>query len=132
MLEGGCHCGAVRYEARGEPFEPALCHCVDCRRVSGAPALAWFTVLARDFSYTGAAPARYVSSDRAMREFCNRCGAQITFIQNDMAGRQIDVTTASLDAPEAVPPAQNIFVHSRIAWMRTIDALPERAGDYAP
>ena len=131
MLTGGCHCGALRYEARGEPFEPALCHCVDCRRVSGAPALAWFTVRAADFAYTRGAPARYASSTRAAREFCGLCGAQITFAQQELAGAQIDVTTASLDHPEAVPPAQHIFVHSRLAWMRGLDTLPERAGDFS-
>ena len=36
-ITGGCHCGAVRYEAEGEALTHALCHCVDCRRHAGAP-----------------------------------------------------------------------------------------------
>ena len=43
MLAGGCYCGAVRYETRGEPIERALCHCSICRATTGAPAVvgAW-------------------------------------------------------------------------------------------
>ena len=131
MLTGGCHCRAVRYEAGAAPFEPVLCHCTDCRAVSGAPAVAWFTVRAEDFRYVAATPARYAASSRAVREFCGVCGAQITFTEHRYAGEQLDVTTASLDDPEAVPPEHNIFVHSRLAWMTRLDALPDRAGDLA-
>ena len=34
---GGCLCGAVRYEATGDPIVTGYCHCADCRRNSGAP-----------------------------------------------------------------------------------------------
>jgi hypothetical protein len=129
VLTGGCHCQAVRYEVAGAPFEPVLCHCTDCRAVSGAPALAWFTVRTGEFRYVIGAPKRYASSPRAVREFCDTCGAQLTFTENALAGRQFDVTIASLDDPEAVRPAQHIFVHSRLSWMSGLDTLPQRAGD---
>ena len=35
---GGCRCGAVRFEASGEPFCATYCHCSDCRTAPGAPA----------------------------------------------------------------------------------------------
>jgi len=122
----------VRYEVRGEAFEPALCHCADCRGVSGAPAMAWFSVKTSAFRYIRGAPARYRSSGRAVREFCGACGTQISFAEDDLAARQMDVATASLDDPEAAPPIANIFVRSRIGWMKLIQALPEMAGDFAP
>jgi hypothetical protein len=31
-ITGGCHCGAIRYEAEGQALTHALCHCTDCRR----------------------------------------------------------------------------------------------------
>ena len=44
MLTGGCFCGRVRYEARGPAFNRTSCHCSICRRTSGAPFVAWFSV----------------------------------------------------------------------------------------
>jgi hypothetical protein len=33
---GGCLCGAVRYEAEGEPVFAGHCNCADCRKASGS------------------------------------------------------------------------------------------------
>ena len=41
MVTGGCHCGAIRYQAEGEARTHALCHCRDCRRHAGAPMVGW-------------------------------------------------------------------------------------------
>lgn len=123
MLTGGCHCGRVRYQAHGEPFERALCHCTLCRDTTGAPAVAWFTIKESDLRLEGEMVA-YASSDHAERRFCGRCGTQVTFKDADY-GDRIDVTTASLDDPEAVPPAEQIFVRSRLAWMADAAHLPD-------
>ena len=40
-LEGGCQCGAIRYQISGEPVMAAICHCAMCRRANAAPAVAW-------------------------------------------------------------------------------------------
>jgi hypothetical protein len=39
ILTGGCLCGAVRYQAEGEPLYAGFCYCEDCRRASGAGAV---------------------------------------------------------------------------------------------
>ncbi len=125
MLIGGCYCGAVRYEAGGEPIERALCHCAICRATTGAPAVAWFTIQRADFRYTRGAPAAFASTPQATREFCATCGTQLSFVHSDYAGRRIDITTASLDNPEAAPPVEHIWTKSRLGWMSDLDRLPE-------
>jgi hypothetical protein len=97
-LQGGCMCGAVRYEASGEPFNATLCHCVDCRRASGAPALAWFSVRGDALRWTRGMPARNASSPGVERLFCARCGTQLTW-HGAGAADEIDVTLCSLDDP---------------------------------
>lgn len=131
VLTGGCHCGAVRYEAKPQPGHRALCHCTDCRKVSGAPALAWFTAATDDFAFTAGTPIRYASSERAVRQFCGACGTQLTFAEHAYGGERVDVATASLDDPEAQAPTLHIYTKSRLGWMRGLDALPERGGDIA-
>ena len=36
VLEGGCHCGAVKYElSRDKPLMSKYCHCEDCQVMHG-------------------------------------------------------------------------------------------------
>jgi hypothetical protein len=122
-LQGGCMCGAVRYEASGEPFNLTLCHCVDCRRASGAPALAWFSVPMDALRWTRGTPARNPSSPGVERLFCSQCGTQLTW-HGDSAPDEIDVTTCSLDDPDALPPADHTFHAQRVRWLHLSDLLP--------
>jgi hypothetical protein len=124
MLAGGCYCGAVRYEAGGAPYDRTNCHCSICRRTTGAPFVTWFSVLRSEFQFVSGAPTRFRSSARGTRSFCAHCGTQLSF-EHDDAGDEIDVTTCSLDDPEALPPEDNTRTSSRLRWVQLADGLPE-------
>jgi hypothetical protein len=34
---GGCACGQLTFRTQGEPKRVGLCHCMTCRKISGAP-----------------------------------------------------------------------------------------------
>lgn len=40
MIEGGCHCGSVRFSVAEQPVFSTVCHCRDYQKQSGAPFLA--------------------------------------------------------------------------------------------
>jgi hypothetical protein len=122
MLTGGCYCGAVRYETDADPFDETACHCSICRRTTGAPFLAWFSVRRSGFRFTEGTPARFRSSARAVRAFCARCGTQIAFERDDLPG-EIDVATCSLDEPDRVPPRDHIYTSSKPVWVKLDDGL---------
>jgi hypothetical protein len=122
-LRGGCSCGTVRYEADDEPFHLTLCHCTDCRRAAGAPAVAWFSVRAQALRWTHGAPATHRSSPHVERGFCGRCGTALSY-RNDAYPDEIDVTTCSLDDPEGVPPRDHTFASHRLNWLKLADDLP--------
>jgi hypothetical protein len=123
MLKGGCFCGQVRYEAGGEPFHATVCHCAMCRRVAGAPMVAWFSVPRIEYRIVAGTPARFASSERAERTFCPRCGTPLTFEAHRYPD-EIDITTASLDDPEAIPPADQTQTTARLPWVEHIPELP--------
>ncbi len=115
MLTGGCFCGSVRYAVTGTPFNATNCHCSICRRTTGAPFVAWFSVPLEEFRSTQGEPQRFHSTPDGLRSFCGRCGSQLTF---QHAGRdEIDVTTCSLDHPETIPPRDNTHTSSRLDWV---------------
>jgi hypothetical protein len=123
MLQGGCYCGAVRYVVEGETFHHTLCHCSDCRRIAGAPAVAWFSARMPELRFTRGNPATFRSSEHVLRGFCATCGTTLSF-QDDRHPEEIDIATASLDDPNAAAPRDHTFVQDRLAWMPMSDDLP--------
>jgi hypothetical protein len=122
-LSGGCACGAVRYDITGTPYHRTLCHCADCRRAAGAPAVAWFSVRAHELAWVRGTPALHRSSPPVERAFCGRCGTQLAY-RNDACPGEVDVTTCSLDDPEAAPPEDHTFASRRLRWLHLADGLP--------
>ena len=122
-VEGGCLCGAVRYRASGPPSGITICHCATCRRASGAPLVAWSEFPAGGLNFTRGVAVRYASSPGVERTFCGRCGTQLTYLRQD-APDSIDLTLASLDDPEVVPPEDHTWTTSRLCWIKLSDGLP--------
>lgn len=123
MLHGGCLCGGIRYETAGAPFHESVCHCSMCRRASGAPAVAWFSVKRGALRIVAGSPAWYRSSAKAERGFCAGCGSPL-FYRSSLLQDEIDITTASLDDPALVPPQDQIYTATKIPWVAAMESLP--------
>jgi hypothetical protein len=113
--EGGCLCGAIRYRVTAAPTALVLCHCRTCRKAAGAPSLAWAIFRAADFAFTKGNPATYSSSPGVKRGFCSRCGTTLTYASADHPD-VADVTTATLDDPDAFTPDREIWLEEKIVW----------------
>ena len=125
--EGGCLCGAVRYEVSGEPVTVALCHCSMCRRSSAAPAVAWALFDQGGLRFVSGKPAAYASSPGVERAFCARCGTPLTFRADFLPGL-VDVTVGSMDAPATLPPRMHMWAAKQLPWLLLADSLPRHEG----
>jgi hypothetical protein len=112
-LEGGCHCGEVRYQVAEMPIATAICHCVSCRRIAGADRVAWAVNNDNAFAVTKGEPCVYASSECVERTFCSDCGTTLTYRNSPDS---IDVTLASLDDPEALPPTKEVWCQNHLSW----------------
>jgi hypothetical protein len=119
---GGCLCSAVRYRVTGRPQGTSLCHCVSCRRSTGGPSLAWAIFPEDKVEISAGELAQHQSSPGVYRGFCRRCGTSLTYRRDNRPGL-FDVTTASLDDPEAFPPAVEIWLEEKLSWMAANPAL---------
>jgi len=122
-MEGGCFCGAIRYRIDGNPRRVAHCHCLHCRRTSGAPFVTWIDVSPERFRYLRGRPGNYESRPRVTREFCGDCGTQLTY-RNAEEPDSIDVTACSLDDPGGLRPQDHVWNDRRLPWVRIDDGLP--------
>lgn len=115
--QGGCQCGAVRYEVSGSPKHVALCHCEGCRKSAGAPAVAWAAFDEDSFALLQGQPTTFNSSGTAMRSFCSRCGTGIAYRNAEMLPGIVDIQSATLDDPSVFPVQCHIQTAERIDWM---------------
>jgi len=122
-MEGGCFCGALRYRIKGIPRRVTHCHCVHCRRTSGAPFVTWAEFSPAQFEFVTGTPGRCESRPKVTRQFCANCGTQLTYEHADEPGT-IDVTAASLDAPDAVHPEDHVWCDRMLPWVQLSDGLP--------
>ena len=123
MLNGGCLCGDIRYEAGAGAMHQSACHCSMCRRASGAPFVAWFSVPRLNLRWLQGRPSSYASSEHGTRSFCARCGTQLLF-EDDRYPEEVDLTTCSLDDPDRLAPQSHIYTATQVAWVKLDDGLP--------
>ncbi len=127
-MTGGCACGTVRYTLLSDPFDAGWCHCRTCQLNSGAPAMMFASVRARDLVFTEGKDQvrRFKSSNFGHRLFCGACGTPIA-MQVDHQPETIDFSATTLDDPAAVEPGFHIFWASRVPWFEPKDDLPRHA-----
>ena len=128
-FQGGCFCGAVRFEI-GEIFDAGYCHCSICRRFSGAPLALWAHAPARAFRITSGSPTGFASSDRWVRSFCATCGCPVYGRHPTPPADDSDlvcILTPSLDDPEAIRPTAHIWCGSALTHFAVDDDLPRFA-----
>lgn len=123
MVSGGCQCGAIRYEARGDPVYSALCHCSDCRKSAGAPMVGWALFPENMVTVTGN-PVAYRSSDNVTREFCGTCGSGLFYRNAVVFPGMVDIQTGTFDDPSALPPAIHVQFAEAASWMANAHELP--------
>ena len=123
--EGGCQCGAVRYRVSGTPVAATLCHCADCRRASGGTNVAWAVFDHDAFEWLSGTPADYISSPGIHWLFCKECGSTVGY-RRSKRPHHMDITTATLDDPDAFAPDVEIWVAEKIGWESLHPDLPKR------
>ncbi len=126
ILEGGCHCGSIRYQIHGDPIACGYCHCRDCQQTSGGPAQVWMAVASANFEITAGKPTVYESSEYGRRYFCPGCGSQLLFADARDSSLMFP-NAGTLYDPEGIAPAMHIWVDRRLSWFDPSQHLPSYA-----
>jgi len=120
--QGGCLCGAVRFEARGEPINVRICHCRNCQKAMGSPYLAR-ALFAQSALTVHGETASYPTSDRLDRVFCPKCGTRLFSWRRD--GSAAGVALATFHDRNAFAPTEHIWVSEKIGWVPLDDGLAQ-------
>lgn len=127
-FEGGCACGAIRYEVNAKPVLMLHCHCRDCQRSSGGPYASFVAVPKESVKLVKGTLAYYSSQSEAggqtRRGFCSACGCPIIGTP-DVAPHIMAIRVASLDDPSWFNPQMDVWTCDALSWDKMDPSVPK-------
>ena len=120
-LRGSCLCGAVKFEASGEPTKFFHCHCSRCRKATGTGHASNLFLQPGTLKWLdGAEQVRAFKLPEAKRftnNFCAICGSRLPRQPKD--ADTVIIPAGSLDEEAPIKPQARIFSGSRASWSCT-------------
>lgn len=131
-IDGGCHCGKVRFEAEVDPARVTLCHCSDCQALTGT-AFRTTVAAARDDIRIEGETRIYVktgeSGRRRFQHFCPDCGSHL-FVHGEGEGAEAwGIRWGGVRQREALIPRRQLWRRSAAAWVCDFADMPSAARD---
>jgi len=115
----------------------ALCHCLDCRKITGSTYSTNIIVPGDGFSVTSGSPKTFAkkadSGNEITSHFCGDCGSTLWRDGNTFGPNKV-IKVGVMDDVEALnaaKPAIELYVPERVSWLSGIsgaDQLKEMPG----
>jgi hypothetical protein len=115
---GGCLCGALRYEAEGEPKFSGHCYCADCRKASGSGFVPFMGFPSSAVRFSGESlkfTSRAANGNEAVRNSCPVCGS-LVFGGEVGKAKVFTIYAGSLDDPSLFHPTVAVFTQNHPTW----------------
>jgi hypothetical protein len=122
-MEGGCHCGSVRYRLVGEPRGLAVCHCRDCQRQSGSAFGMSLDVPTEAFRLLSGTLGTFTAMCDSGRTkecaFCTSCGTRI-YHQGTWG---MSVKAGTLDDTSGLQPKAHYWTKRKQPWVQIPESV---------
>jgi hypothetical protein len=126
-LQGGCLCGAVRFEVSGPILSAGYCHCTHCQKRTGTGSSANCRVAQADFQLLSGAEklSSYQHQVGVPKLFCAECGSAL-FSGDPFSDEQVAIRLGAFDADPGIRPRYRQFLDSAATWETVPDDSLER------
>jgi len=140
LLNGSCHCGAVKFSVEAYAPVPYLrCHCSICRKTAGGGGFAINLGAKADTLKVEGGDAITVFHARmdgmegsAERRFCSKCGSAL-WVYDDAWPELVHPFASAIDTPLPEPPEQvHMMLGSKASWVRDDSRPGEEKHDVYP
>jgi hypothetical protein len=133
---GGCACGAVRYEARGEPIFVNHCYCRLCQRQTGSVGVlnAFYEsdrVTVTQGELTEHTVEAGSGGDHTICR-CSDCGTAVFSYYPRVGRLGTGIRVGSFDDPDAFTPTAIVFTESKMPWVTPPEGIPAFERYYVP
>ena len=120
---GACHCGAVKFEARGTPSEVGLCHCIDCQKDTGAAFATFVAFKPAQVELSGKASAHFASSTHMRRYFYPTCGSSMYLTDASEDEELMYFNIGVFDDTHAFTPTYEIWTDRKLPWVPGFEGM---------
>ena len=143
LLEGSCHCRAVRFKVRSaHPYPFNLCYCSICRKTAGGGGYA--INLGADYQTLEIDGREHINVYRAKlrdgqaeerspaeRSFCARCGSPL-WVWDPRWPELVHPLASAIDTPLPTPPERtHLMLDSKAPWVEArADPQDKHFGGY--
>jgi hypothetical protein len=129
-VDGGCHCGRIRYEAKVDPEKVVICHCTDCQTLSGS---AFRTVVPTNegsFNLLSGEPKVYVktgeSGNKRVQTFCPECGTPIYSSTVGDHPKVVGLRVGTIRQRDQLIPGDQFWFRSAQPWLQDLPTIRKR------
>jgi hypothetical protein len=129
-IEGGCHCGGIRFEAEVDPAAVVICHCTDCQTFSGSAFRTVVLTKPGTFALLAGAPTVYVktaeSGSRRQQTFCPTCGTPLYSAPVSGDTTVVVLRVGTLHQRDRLAPRDQYWFRSSQAWLPSLSTIKKQ------
>ena len=132
MIRGSCLCGGIRFEYGRAVTQVGMCHCSQCRKVSGTASNAVIVVQEAELRWLAGEELRHTFSKPSgwRSTFCRVCGSPVP--QTLPRAAAYWVPAGLLDDDPGLRIGGHIYVGSKAPWDEIAETAPQFAEGIAP
>ncbi|PWY78193.1 hypothetical protein BO70DRAFT_59353 [Aspergillus heteromorphus CBS 117.55] len=137
MAVGSCFCGKIQIEMNGQPLTSGLCHCLDCRKLTGSVFSYSHVVKTADLKITGNPKAVAKTSDSGnhiRNYFCPDCGSPLfgRRVNPDGEPWENTIVRGGIFDDERLlndrKPDAELFTTRRVEWVAPVEGTAQFCG----
>lgn len=129
QIDGGCHCGNLRYEADIEPEKVILCHCTDCQIISGTAFRTVVFVPQSRFTLLSGSLKTYIktadSGNKRAMAFCPECGTHLYATSVDGEDKILGLRVGTARQRGELRPAKQYWCRSALDWITDLGVIEQ-------
>jgi hypothetical protein len=129
-VDGGCHCGNIRFEADVDPTTVVVCHCTDCQTFSGSAFRTVVQTRPGTFALLAGTPTVYVktaeSGNRRQQTFCPTCGTPIYSAPASGNTKVIVLRVGAIRQRDQLVPRDQYWFRSSLPWLAGLSTIKKQ------
>ena len=128
-IDGGCHCGQIKFRAEVNSDRVLICHCTDCQILSGSAYRTVAPAKEDTFEIISGKLKMYekTAEDGSIRiqSFCPNCGTPIYSSPPQGTPGFFGIRVGAIKQRDQLVPKNQIWVRSSQTWTQDLSHMPK-------